>query len=97
MALDGIPEYLAESGSWAIVMPAAPLMAFKPSVPSVPVPESAGTWEKNFSSASRPPADAPSPTMGNGLIAVAACRMVDEPAAAFTGIFEPDCFRRMGL
>ena len=26
--------------AWAIVMPAAPLIAFKPRVPSVPVPES---------------------------------------------------------
>ena len=40
MALLGIPEYFAESGSCAIVMPVAPLMAFNPSVPSVPVPES---------------------------------------------------------
>ena len=39
MALLGMPEYLADSGAWAIVIPAAPLMALSPSVPSVPVPE----------------------------------------------------------
>ena len=32
MALDGIPEYFADSGSWAMVMPVAPLMAFNPNV-----------------------------------------------------------------
>ena len=39
MALLGMPEYLADSGAWAIVIPAAPLIALSPSVPSVPVPE----------------------------------------------------------
>jgi len=33
-------------------------------------PEAGGTWLKNCSSASRPPADAPMPTMGKAVVAV---------------------------
>ncbi len=39
-ALRGMPSYLAESGSWAMVNPACSLMAFRPRLPSVPMPES---------------------------------------------------------
>ena len=38
IALDGIPSYLAEAGSCTSDIPAAPMMARNPSVPSVPVP-----------------------------------------------------------
>ncbi len=40
MALRGIPSNFAEPGSWANVMPPASLMALRPKVPSVPVPDS---------------------------------------------------------
>ena len=39
IALAGMPSYLAELGSWAKVMPASPLMAATPRVPSDAVPE----------------------------------------------------------
>ena len=40
MALRGMPSYSADSGSCAIAMPPSPLIARRPSVPSLPVPES---------------------------------------------------------
>ncbi len=39
IALAGMPSYLAELGSWAKVMPASPLIAARPRVPSEAVPE----------------------------------------------------------
>jgi hypothetical protein len=40
MALRGMPSNSVVSGACAITMPAAPLMARTPSVPSLPVPDS---------------------------------------------------------
>ena len=38
-ALSGMPEYLADSSSWAKVIPPAALISSSPSVPSDPVPD----------------------------------------------------------
>ena len=39
IALRGIPSYFAEAGSCTIAMPSCSLMALRPSVPSLPIPE----------------------------------------------------------
>ena len=44
------------------------------------MPESLGTWEKNLSSASRPPAEAPIPTTNKG----SRCRLSESEAEAET-------------